>query len=344
MATADGNGSNSLTEREKLLLKEAIDQIKDQPPVIGLIGVSGVGKSSTINTMFKTDLPISHTVACTKEFRDESLQVQASSGPMERYSDRIELVVRDAPGLGEDLRKDPEYLDMYHQNLDTCDIILWILSARNRAIALDQIYLEKLEKFHDRIIFSLSQVDLIEPMEWKSGSPIPFGQQNKNIKEVVRDRGEKLSDFLGRKVDPIPYSNTYGYNLEGLFTGMLQSCTGNRSWIFSGLKNFSYEDFMPTKIIDAGDKKMKSEKPHGGRGESNEQVLPQANLADVSKGALKIFGDWMFDRFGSSPPAQVKPILREVIGRDDVEGAPLEKKEQEALAEWLRKERKQHGK
>jgi hypothetical protein len=54
------------SQREEEELARLVQELRQHPPTIGLVGVSGVGKSSTINRMFKTNLPISHTVACTK--------------------------------------------------------------------------------------------------------------------------------------------------------------------------------------------------------------------------------------------------------------------------------------
>jgi hypothetical protein len=45
----------------------------------------------------------------------------------------------------------------------------------------------------------------------------------------------------------VPYSNRKGYNLEGLFASLITHVEGDRAWIFAGLKNFSYQDFMPKK-------------------------------------------------------------------------------------------------
>ncbi|MDG4765884.1 50S ribosome-binding GTPase [Solwaraspora sp. WMMD406] len=116
-------------------------ELARKPPTIGVVGVSGVGKSSTINTMFRTGLPISHTAACTKEFTEVPLRVAPSSGP--GAGDQVRLVVVDASGLGEDVRRDPHYLEMYERHLPECDVVLWVTAARNRAVALEQQYLRR---------------------------------------------------------------------------------------------------------------------------------------------------------------------------------------------------------
>ena len=248
-----------MTRKEEKELARLIGAALEKPPTIGLVGVSGVGKSSTINAMFKTDLPVSHTVACTKEFWALEADLILNQGPAQGHA--VKLLIHDAPGLGEDLAKDDEYLAMYREKLPRCDVILWVLAARNRAVALDQQYLTQLAGFHDRIVFGLNQVDLVEPMNWKSGLPIPSVEQEKHIEEIVADRSRRLSPVIGREVEVIPYSTVRGYNLEALFTAMLAACADHRSWILSGLKNFSYKDTVPKELWRGQEKVSLSSPP-----------------------------------------------------------------------------------
>jgi uncharacterized protein len=236
----------NLTREEQEKLERLLSsELSQKPPTIGLIGVSGVGKSSTINSLFKTELPISHTVACTKEFEEIELGLKAKQGVLEGKN--IQLIVFDAPGLGEDINKDPDYIKMYNENLPKCDVILWVLSARNRAIALDQQYLTIFKKFHERIIFGLNQVDLVEPMNWNPNLPIPSEIQRKYIDEIIKDRKTKLSSIIGKDVVVIPYSNYKKYNLEVLFTSILETCQSSRKWLFYSLKGFRFDELEEIK-------------------------------------------------------------------------------------------------
>lgn len=236
-------GKTKLTTEDKAqFLKAANEELRD-PPTIGIVGVSGTGKSSTINTLFKTNLPVSHTTACTKAFESNPIDVDLMHdqlGPT-----KTKLVVYDAPGLGEDIRQDPNYIEMYHEYLPKCDVILWVMAARNRAIALDQIYLKEFRTFHSRIVFGLNQVDLVDPMNWKTGLPIPSSEQTANINEIITDRSKRLGEIVASDVKVIPYSNVRGFNLEELFAGLISHVKGDRAWIFAGLKNFDFRQFLP---------------------------------------------------------------------------------------------------
>jgi uncharacterized protein len=227
-------------ERIRLAIAETL---LTRPPTIGIVGVSGTGKSSTLNAMFKTDLPVSDVVACTKEFRDVDLRVQVTAG--HGAGEGTVLRVVDAPGLGEDIARDPQYLAMYLSNLGNCDVVLWVMTARNRAIALDQLYLQKLEIFHDRMVFGINQVDIVEPMDWNVRTHLPSVRQEANIQTIIDDRRQKLASVVGHDVRVYPYSAKYRYGLQELFTTLIESCAEDRAWIFDAIRNFGPFDFLP---------------------------------------------------------------------------------------------------
>lgn len=233
-----------LTSKELFKIKIALhEELKERPPTIGLIGVSGVGKSSCINSMFKTTLAISHTVACTKEFQEIELSLHMHQGNMEGES--VNLIVVDAPGLGEDIALDPKYIKMYEEHLPSCDVILWVLNARNRAVALDQSYLQHFVEFHDRMVFGINQVDLVHPMNWNAQINLPSEEMEQQINVIVADRVAKLASIIGDKSEIIPFSAKTGFNLEKLFNRLIKSMPESRRWIYNGLKSFSYRDFVP---------------------------------------------------------------------------------------------------
>lgn len=254
-----------LSDEDEAKIKRAIiEEILNRPPTIGVIGASGTGKSSTINAMFKTNLAISHVVACTKEFRDVNLRVNVTSGQAQGEGTLLRIV--DAPGLGEDVSRDPLYLEMYRKNLVRCDVILWVLAARNRAIALDQMYLKELKEFADRIVFGINQVDLVEPMDWNQRINLPSKEQEMNIHVITDDRKEKLQSVLGRELQVVPYSAKVKYNLQELFTILVESCPKPRAWIFSAIKGFRPDDFLPEAARDRVMRMLDEQKKREKRG------------------------------------------------------------------------------
>lgn len=235
--------------REELAKAKAamLDELMNHPPTIGLVGVSGTGKSSTINAIFGTKRPVSDVVACTKEFSNTDFAAVLKEQHMGRQ--RTVLRVVDAPGLGEDLQRDDEYLEMYHQHLSQCDVILWVLAARNRAIALDQMYLQKLSAFHGKMVFGINQVDLVEPMDW-ARTNLPSEAQKENIAIIAGDRAKKLATVLGSLPVVVPYSARRRFNLPELFRHIIDACPAQRAWIFDGLKDFTAYSGIPEDVRD----------------------------------------------------------------------------------------------
>jgi hypothetical protein len=240
---------NKITEDEIALLKNQIlDEAKKHPPTVGLIGVSGVGKSTTINSLFGTSLKISHTVACTKEFTEINLELNLKNSINSNIP--VYLRVFDAPGLGEDISRDPYYLEKYYEVLPECDVILWISAARNRAIALEQRYLLQLEEYLDKMVFAINQVDFVDPVDWNLNINLPSKEQKEYIEQICNDKSKKFSDTINKKIKMVPYSAKKKYNLEELFGIIIDTCEEKRRWLISGLKGFNYWDFIPKEIKD----------------------------------------------------------------------------------------------
>ena len=330
---------SELTPDEQQRLADAVlHDLAARPLSIGLVGLSGVGKSSTINTLFRTALPISHTVACTKEFVRIPLDVTMAAGADGDSPQATQLVVVDAPGLGEDRAKDPEYLQMYRESLPRCDVILWVTAARNRAVALDQEYLEHLGEFQDRMCFGLSQVDLVEPRDWKDGMPIPSVAQDERIKEIVADRAERFSRTLGRAVELVPYSSSRGYNLDWLFTNTLAACGDGRKWMYERLKKYRLEDFVaPDQFTRAAAAPERPTTHPAGRKVS--RFLRERGLTGWDVAGL--FMDLIVARGRSGDRSRWDEILVETVGRSDFRTAPLTDSELHAIEDRLRQERRQ---
>ncbi|WP_436525365.1 GTPase family protein [Actinoplanes sp. HUAS TT8] len=185
-------------------------------PTIGVLGVSGTGKSSTLNALFGADLPVSHSTAGTHQFR---------------YLELAGLTVLDAPGLGEDAHRDPGYLREYATHLPRCDVLLWVLTARGRGLALDQSYLDVLRPPRDHLVFGVNQVDLIAPGDWETGPNLPSERQEQHLLEIVEDRRARLPGPV------VGYSALRAYRLQELFTALVAACPPGRATALRTAKN-----------------------------------------------------------------------------------------------------------
>ncbi len=215
---------------------------REAVPTIGVIGLSGVGKSSTINAMFGTNRKVSATTRGTYEFRSSTFS--RTSERLEGVSVTCALRVYDAPGLGEDVDLDDNYLDRYRKYLKRCDIVLWILAARNRALALDQHYLERLANVLPHLVIGVNQCDLVEPLDWDERLNLPSRAQEAAIAEIVEDRQAKLARFAPNEPECVGYCARRYYNLQRLYLACLNAAPADRRWMFEMLKSFSTYDWL----------------------------------------------------------------------------------------------------
>lgn len=223
-------------------------EIHRKPPSFAMIGLSGSGKSSVINRLFKTSLPVSHTRACTKEFISSDIGLKMTKGAVSGQP--VNLRVIDCPGLGEDINLEDRYLDHYRQHLPEVDVILYVSAARSRgAVALEQQHLQALRDYGGRMVFGLSQVDLVEPLDWNERLNRPSQQQLAHIEDISKDRSQRFSNVLHRDVKFIPFSSRHGFGLQSLFTALILACPENRAWIFESLKGFDFRQFIPKAAL-----------------------------------------------------------------------------------------------
>lgn len=132
-----------------------IHSLTDYEPVIGIMGKTGAGKSSLCNALFAGEVsPVSDVAACTREILRFRFQVG------ERF-----MTIVDLPGVGESESRDAEYATMYRQQLPRLDLVLWLIKADDRALAVDQHFYQHVigQAYRHKVLFIISQADKTEP-------------------------------------------------------------------------------------------------------------------------------------------------------------------------------------
>lgn len=153
---------------------QQINQLTRYEPVIGIMGKTGVGKSSLCNALFAGDIsPVSDVAACTREPLRFRLQVG------ERY-----MTVVDLPGVGESGVRDTEYAALYREQLSRLDLVLWLIKADDRALAVDEHFYHQVigEVYRHKVLFVISQSDKAEPTS--GGGPLSTAQKQ-NISRKI---------------------------------------------------------------------------------------------------------------------------------------------------------------
>ncbi|MFU0910350.1 GTPase family protein [Kluyvera intermedia] len=153
---------------------QQIRQLTNFEPVIGIMGKTGAGKSSLCNALFTGEVsPVSDVAACTREPLHFRLQV----------GERLMTIV-DLPGVGESSARDAEYAALYQQQLPRLDLVLWLIKADDRALAVDEHFYRQVigEAYRHKVLFVISQSDKIEPT---SGDDKLSTEQKQNISRKI---------------------------------------------------------------------------------------------------------------------------------------------------------------
>lgn len=118
----------SLSPEEGKEMKRLYDEKKNTPVRVGILGQSGVGKTTTVNNLFGAKFKTSRTLEGTKEAQYKDFELDNGSI----------ITIVDLPGYGRSLAADEKYKDIYIRELKNCDVILLIIQANDKAIADDQ--------------------------------------------------------------------------------------------------------------------------------------------------------------------------------------------------------------
>jgi len=196
------------------LTSEVIKQLKEvitYEPVIGIMGKTGVGKSSLCNALFRQPLsPVSNVASCTRE----AIRFTLNTGG------RVMTLV-DLPGVGESLAYDQEYRQLYQSILPELDLILWVMKADDRASTTDEQFYQFLREIGvspERIVFVLNQADKAEPsFEWE----ISTGQPSLSQQQTLFTRSQIVARQFSSPYPVSTVSARTGYNLHFLVETMV---------------------------------------------------------------------------------------------------------------------------
>ena len=194
-------------------ISSRLNDIIQYEPMVGIFGKTGAGKSSLCNALFGRDIcPISDIAACTRTAQQVRLNL-AGKG----------MILLDVPGVGESGDRDAEYDALYRQWLPKLDLVLWVVKADDRALAVDEDFFKRLVKPYLDVgkpfVVVLNQADKIEPFrEWDEKAHQPGPRQAANIKEKCR----MVAGFFGLPLGQVlAVSAAEKYGLEELVDGII---------------------------------------------------------------------------------------------------------------------------
>lgn len=193
--------SNEIFEK----LYSDINQLLNYEPKVGILGKTGVGKSSLCNSLFgKNTANVDDVEGCTKNPQEVFLPFAGEKG--------VKLV--DCPGIGESDLTDKEYIALYKSLIPQFDLIMWVIKADDRALAAEERAYKNIVrptmKVNLPFIVAVNQVDKMEPYkEWDFARSAPGSKQAKNIDQKVKVV-QKLFNLVDGKVFAVAATEKYG--------------------------------------------------------------------------------------------------------------------------------------
>ncbi len=194
------------------LIKE-LNQLVMYEPVIGIMGKTGVGKSSLCNALLRSEICAVNAVeACTRQPQRVRL----------RFGNHY-LTLVDLPGVGESQARDGEYRELYRELLPQLDMVLWVLKADDRAFSVEeQFYQTVFAQYSGTlppILWVINQVDKTEPTEqWNWQSAQPSALQAERIARKLQAVARQLQIA---EIDILPLSVRGRYRLSRLVEKMI---------------------------------------------------------------------------------------------------------------------------
>lgn len=206
--------SGLLDEEQLASIEKKVKELFDYQPKIGLLGCTGVGKSSLCNALFGSEVAtVSAVVPGTREEQEITIPMGAKG---------ISLV--DVPGVGEDSKRDVEYANLYQNLIPKLDLVVWLIQVDSRRYETDLRFYEDVVKSklgNTPFLIVLSQAEKAEPIrEYFANNPKALSERQKSY---IEQRVEYVAHKFGvSETNVIAVSAHESINLSELLLKMVE--------------------------------------------------------------------------------------------------------------------------
>ena len=235
------------TLREILTQTQPAEAVEQKPVNILLLGRTGSGKSSLINTLFQADLAAVDVLPSTD--RIQNYQWQTQSGET--------LTLLDTPGYEQVNRA--ELRNMVLDYAINADLLLLVTPALDPALQMDVDFLQdiKAEVADLPAIAIVTQVDRLRPIrEWQPPYDWEWGDHPKEIaiREATEYRAKLLENFCNLVLPVVTGDSKTGrvaWGVEALSLGLVDAIAPTKQLRLARfLRNLEVRTVATAKIID----------------------------------------------------------------------------------------------
>ncbi len=239
--------ANTQTLRDILTAAEPPAQVEQKPIDILLVGRTGAGKSSLINTLFQAELAVVDVLPSTDKIQNYQWQIPSGES----------LTLWDSPGYEQASRADLREQVLTYAA--TADLLLLVTPVMDPALQMDLDFLQELKITHPElpIVTIVTQVDRVRPLrEWTPPYDWQYGTRPKEvaIREATAYRNEFLAEYCDLVlplVNADPSIDRLAWGMDTLSLALLESIEPSKQIRLARfLRNLDARIVAAAKIID----------------------------------------------------------------------------------------------